>query len=80
MWLASHAVFRWLLGGNMLILTRRVGEIVTIGDEVTFTILGVRAGQVRVGVNAPKNIAVHRKEIYERIQRERQARGEERST
>ena len=54
----------------MLILTRRVGETVMIGDEVTVTVLGVKGNQVRVGVNAPKNVAVHREEIYERIQRE----------
>lgn len=56
----------------MLILTRRVGETVMIGDEVTITILGVKGNQVRVGINAPKSVAVHREEIYERIKRERQ--------
>lgn len=55
----------------MLILTRRVGESVMIGDEVTITVLGVKGNQVRIGVNAPKNVAVHREEIYERIQREK---------
>lgn len=54
----------------MLILTRRVGETVMIGDNVTVTILGVKGNQVRVGVGAPKEIAVHREEIYERIKRE----------
>jgi carbon storage regulator len=54
----------------MLILTRRVGETVKIGDEVTITVLGVKGNQVRVGINAPKSIAVHREEIYERIKRE----------
>ena len=54
----------------MLILTRRVGETVMIGDEVTITILGVKGNQVRVGINAPKTVAVHREEIYERIKRE----------
>ena len=54
----------------MLILTRRVGETVMIGNDVTVTILGVKGNQVRVGINAPKNVAVHREEIYERIQRE----------
>ena len=54
----------------MLILTRRTGETVMIGDEVTLTILGVKGNQVRIGINAPKNVAVHREEIYERIKRE----------
>jgi carbon storage regulator len=54
----------------MLILTRRVGETVMIGDNVTVTVLGVKGNQVRIGVNAPKDVAVHREEIYERIKRE----------
>ena len=54
----------------MLILTRRVGETVMIGDEVTITVLGVKGNQVRVGINAPKSVAVHREEIYARIQEE----------
>ena len=62
----------------MLILTRRVGETVMIGDEVTVTVLGVKGNQVRIGVNAPKNVAVHREEIYERIQRE-EAGGEQKA-
>jgi carbon storage regulator len=56
----------------MLILTRRVGETVMIGNDVTVTILGVKGNQVRVGINAPKTIAVHREEIYERIKREQE--------
>ncbi len=54
----------------MLILTRRVGETVMIGNEVTVTVLGVKGNQVRIGVNAPKDVAVHREEIYARIKRE----------
>jgi carbon storage regulator len=54
----------------MLILTRRVGETVVIGNDVTVTVLGVKGNQVRLGVNAPKEVTVHREEIFERIKRE----------
>ena len=55
----------------MLILTRRVGETLVVGDDVTVTVLGVKGNQVRLGVNAPKDVAVHREEIYQRIQQEK---------
>lgn len=54
----------------MLILTRRVGETLMIGDAVSVTVLGVKGNQVRIGINAPKDVAVHREEIFQRIKRE----------
>lgn len=60
----------------MLILTRKVGETLMIGDEVTVTVLGVKGNQVRLGVNAPKEVAVHREEIYERIRNEQESDSE----
>lgn len=59
----------------MLILTRRVGESVMVGDDVTITVLDVKGNQVRIGVNAPKDVAVHREEIYERIRQEKEQGG-----
>lgn len=63
----------------MLILTRRVGEAVVIGEEVTVTVLGVKGNQVRIGVNAPKTVSVHREEIFDRIKNEREGTAPARS-
>lgn len=60
----------------MLILTRRVGETLMIGDDVTITVLGIKGHQVRLGINAPKEVSVHREEIYQRIQEEKQKQDE----
>ena len=57
----------------MLILSRRAGETVMVGSDITITVLGVKGNQVRIGINAPKEVAVHREEIYERIQSEKAA-------
>jgi carbon storage regulator len=57
----------------VLILTRRIGETLTIGEDVTVTVLGVKGTQVRIGIKAPKHVAVHREEIYQRIKSERDA-------
>ena len=59
----------------MLILTRRVGETITIGSEINVTVLGVSGAQVRVGIDAPKDVAVHREEVYARIQAEEPGAG-----
>lgn len=61
----------------MLILTRRPGESIVVGDDVTITVLGLRHNQVRVGVVAPKNVPVHREEVYERIQAAKRHEAEE---
>ncbi len=60
----------------MLILTRRVGETLMIGDDVSVTVLGVKGNQVRIGVNAPREVAVHREEIFERIKQEQAKKGD----
>jgi carbon storage regulator len=59
----------------MLILTRRAGETIMVGGDITITVLGVKGNHVRIGINAPKDVAVHREEIYERIQSEQASEG-----
>ncbi|WP_322627938.1 carbon storage regulator CsrA [Halothiobacillus sp.] len=54
----------------MLILTRRIGEVLRVGDDVSITVLGIKGNQVRIGIDAPKDVSVHREEIYQRIKNE----------
>ncbi|MHB8921610.1 MAG: carbon storage regulator CsrA [Halothiobacillus sp.] len=54
----------------MLILTRRIGEVLRVGDDVSITVLGIKGNQVRIGIDAPKDVSVHREEIYHRIKNE----------
>lgn len=72
----SFGTTNWLKEIGMLILTRRVGETLMIGESVSVTVLGVKGNQVRIGINAPKDVAVHREEIFQRIKREHSDQGE----
>lgn len=60
----------------MLILTRRIGEVLNIGDDVLVSVLGIHGNQVRIGIKAPDDVGVHRKEIYDKIQIEKLTKGE----
>ena len=60
----------------MLVLTRKVGETVVINDDVTVTVLGITGGIIKLGFNAPKNVSVHREEIYNKIQKEKKLDGD----
>ena len=64
----------------MLILTRRINETLNIGDDVQVTVLGIKGNQVRIGINAPRDVPVHREEIYQRIKREERAGGDSENT
>ncbi|MFI9651919.1 carbon storage regulator CsrA [Guyparkeria halopsychrophila] len=64
----------------MLILTRRIGEVLRIGDDVAITVLGIKGNQVRIGIDAPKDVSVHREEIYQRIKSETEQGGEDDSS
>ncbi|MFO7808661.1 carbon storage regulator CsrA [Guyparkeria sp.] len=64
----------------MLILTRRIGEVLRIGDDVAITVLGIKGNQVRIGIDAPKDVSVHREEIYQRIKSETEQDGEGQSS
>lgn len=61
----------------MLILTRRIGEVLRIGDDVSITVLGIKGNQVRIGIDAPKDVSVHREEIYQRIKNEEHGQSED---
>ena len=61
----------------MLILTRKVNESLRVGDDVTLTVLGIKGGQIRIGINAPRDVEVHRQEVYEKIQNEQRGAGGE---